>query len=108
MWKATVLFTLLATAAGVEGAGYPAALAAYHSGDLAAAEPLFRLVAEQDEASPETIKARYFLARTLMKQRRFEEAASLLIDLHRRSPLFYREWACDFLLGQCRAALGQD
>jgi TolA-binding protein len=108
MWKQTLFALILASAAWGQAADYPVGVAAYRAGELEVAERIFRNIAVQDEALPETIKSRYFLARTLMKQRRWEEASSQLIDIHRRDPSFYREWACDFLLGECRKALGRD
>jgi len=67
-----------------------------------------RAIGDRGEMSPETIKSIYFLARTDMKMRRWAEASSLLTRIYSMAPGFYREWNCDFLLGQCRRALGKD
>jgi hypothetical protein len=64
-------------------------------------------VAERGERSPETIRSFYFLARTMMKTGRFQEANALLIRIYALDQSFYDGWNCDFLLGECRRALGQ-
>jgi TolA-binding protein len=102
-----LLLILFAPAVLAQRASYPAALASYRAGEFAKAEGMFRSIVEAAAPEPATMKARYFLARSLMKQRKFEEASSLLIGIHRISPMFYREWGCDFLLGVCREGLGR-
>ncbi|HVR43850.1 MAG TPA: hypothetical protein VMS56_10455 [Thermoanaerobaculia bacterium] len=87
---------------------YAAALCQYHQGSLERAAERFRAIVEADEPRPETLKARYFLARTLMKLGRAGEASAELIKIHSLSPAFYREWGCDFLLGEARRADGLD
>ena len=88
-------------------ASYAEGLAAYRRGDYEAAETTLRAVIEADEKSTATLKAAYFLARSLMKQKKFDQAATLFINIHRTSPAFYREWSCDYLLGVCREATGK-
>lgn len=87
---------------------YARALCAYQRRDFAAAESGFRTIVDEGLKKPETIKSMYFLARTMMKTGRFEEAASLLIRIYETDPPFYDGWNCDFLLGECRRALGKD
>ena len=86
--------------------GYPEALCFYHQDRLNEAEAAFRSMVESDEPRPETLKAHYFLVRTLMKQRRWPDASTELIKIYSISPSFYREWGGDFLLGEIRRAQG--
>lgn len=86
--------------------GYPEALCFYHQDRLKEAETAFRSLVASDEPRPETLKAHYFLVRTLMKQRRWPEASTELIKIYSTSPSFYREWGGDFLLGEIRRAQG--
>lgn len=109
IWAALAVFGLAAAAEGqslCEGNHYPRGLCAYRAGDFAQAEQLFRKVAETQAAEPETIKARYFLARALMKQKKWQPASEQFIRIYGLSRSFYHEWNCDFLLGECRRALG--
>lgn len=114
MFMAVVVCGMTATAAparpvcGGTASPYAAALCFYHQGDLAEAYASFASIVEADEPRPETLKSRYFLARTLMKQRRWDEASAELIKIYSISPAFYEEWSCDFLLGEARRALGLD
>ena len=85
---------------------YPAALCLYLRGDLEDARAGFEAIVARDEARPETLKARYFLARSLMKLRRWEEASGELVKIYSISPAFYQEWSCDFLLGEARRGMG--
>jgi TolA-binding protein len=87
---------------------YREGLGAYHRGDLDQAEKLFRSIVERKRKEQLTVKSQYFLARTLMKLKRWQEASAVLIGIHSTSPIFYREWACDYLLGECRRAQGID
>ncbi|HEU4522759.1 MAG TPA: hypothetical protein VFT12_12195 [Thermoanaerobaculia bacterium] len=87
---------------------YARALCAYQRRDFASAELGFRTIVEKDEQAPRTIKSMYFLARTLMKTGRFAEAADVLIRIYETDQPFYDGWNCDFLLGECRRALGRD
>jgi TolA-binding protein len=90
------------------GDAYGQALCSFEHGDLDTAAQRFRTIVDRGEPAPETIKSIYFLARTEMKMRRWSEASSLLTRIYSMDPGFYREWNCDFLLGQCRRALGKD
>ncbi|HEY5610212.1 MAG TPA: hypothetical protein VIL97_03315, partial [Thermoanaerobaculia bacterium] len=91
-----------------EGREYERGLCAYRASRLVEAEELFRKVWDKGEASPVAIKARYFLARTLMKQKKWEAAAAELTGIYSLSKPFYDEWNCDFLLGECRRMLGKE
>ena len=62
---------------------------------------------EKDDVSPQTVKAMYFLARTRMKTGRFAEAASVFVRIYETDRPFYDTWNCDFLLGECRRAMGK-
>jgi TolA-binding protein len=86
---------------------YEQAVCAYQHRQFAEAERAFRAIIEKNESEPATIRSVYFLARTLMKQGHYDEAATLLIRIYSLDPPFYREWNCDFLLGECRRAQGK-
>ncbi len=111
---AILAFLLLAPPSFAAGADcersddYGNALCSYRSGDLAAARQRFRAIADANQQQPETIKSLYFLARTEMKLKRWDEASAVLSRIYLLSPPFYKEWNCDFLLGVCRKALGKD
>lgn len=49
----------------------------------------------------------YFLARTLMKTGRYDEASKVLVRIYETDKPFYDDWECDFLLGECRRAQGK-
>lgn len=112
--RIALLLTFLATTAlaappttcQLEG-DYARALCAYQKRSFAEAEAGFRTIVEKDEASPETIRSIYFLARTLMKTGRFDEASALFIRIYTLDPAFYDVWSCDYLLGECRKATGK-
>jgi len=112
--KLVVILALLAqtalaeppTTCGRTGA-YEQALCSYQRRDFANAERGFRALVEREEQDPQTIRATYFLARTLMKTGRFDEAHALLIRIYALDPAFYDTWNGDFLLGECRKALGR-
>ncbi len=87
--------------------GYEEALCAYQSRNFAAAEKGFRAIVERDAREPQTLRAIYFLSRTMMKTGRYEEASKLLIRIYSLDQPFYDGWNCDFLLGECRRARGQ-
>lgn len=114
MRYAAILALLLATAATPppttcgQSDEYSLALCAYQNRHFAEAAAGFRSIAEKNEPDPQTIRALYFLARTEMKLGRFDEAAALFIRIYTVDPPFYREWSCDFLLGECRKATGKD
>ncbi len=86
---------------------YSRALCAYQRREFAAAEKAFRTISESGSHAPQTIRATYFLARTLMKTGRYDEAAKALIRIYELDKPFYDEWNCDFLLGECRKAEGK-
>ena len=94
------------TTCGQQGE-YEQALCAYQRRQFADAEAAFRAITEAGEKDPKTIRATYFLARTLMKTGRFDEASALLIRIYTLDKAFYDGWNCDFLLGECRKALGK-
>jgi TolA-binding protein len=87
---------------------YGKALCAYQRRNFIEAEAAFRAVVDKGEQNATTIRSLYFLARTDMKLGRFEEAAPLLIRIYSLDPAFYGTWNCDFLLGECRKAMGKD
>jgi TolA-binding protein len=86
---------------------YERALCAYQRRSFAEAEVTFRTIVDKAEKEPQTLRATYFLARTLMKTGRFDEAAALLIRIYSTDKAFYDTWNCDFLLGECRKAQGR-
>ena len=94
------------TTCGLAGE-YEQALCAYQRREFASAERLFRAVIDREAQDAETIRSTYFLARTLMKTGRFDEAHALLIRIYSLDPAFYDTWNGDFLLGECRKALGK-
>lgn len=85
---------------------YSVALCAYQRRNFHEAEAGFREIAARGEDA-QTIRALYFLARTEMKLGRFDEASTIFIRIYTSAPSFYREWNCDFLLGECRKATGK-
>jgi len=87
---------------------YSKALCAYQRRNFAEAEAGFRGIVEEGEATAEMLHAVYFLARTEMKRGRFDEASTLLVRIYSLDKSFYEAWNCDFLLGQCRRAMGKD
>lgn len=94
------------TTCGVAG-DYEHALCAYQRRNFADAEAGFRAIAEKEERDAQSIRATYFLARTMMKTGRFDQASALLVRIYSMDPAFYEEWNGDFLLGECRKALGK-
>jgi TolA-binding protein len=87
---------------------YGKALCAYQRRNFADAEAAFRAIAEKGGRDAQTLHAIYFLARTQMKQGRFDEASTLLIRIYGLDKPFYDTWSCDFLLGECRRATGKE
>ena len=85
---------------------YARALCAYQHRHFAEAAQGFEAVST-DSSNPKAIPALYFLARCEMKQGRFKEAESRFYRIYEAAPEFYREWDCDFLLGECRRAEGK-
>jgi TolA-binding protein len=94
------------TTCGIAG-DYESALCAYQQRRFDDAERQFRALIDTEEASPLTLRAHYFLARTLMKTGRFEEAQALFVRIYSLDRPFYQAWNCDFLLGECRRAQGR-
>ncbi|MFZ2492303.1 MAG: tetratricopeptide repeat protein [Thermoanaerobaculia bacterium] len=91
----------------VDGA-YEAALCSYQHRRFAEAETAFRVIVEKGDQNPETLRAMYFLARTLMKTGRFAEAGTILVGIYSTDRTFYDGWSCDYLLGECRRAAGRE
>ena len=94
------------TTCGADDA-YGKALCAYQRRDFAVAQAGFRAIADAGAERPETIRATYFLGRTLMKQGKFADASDVFIRIYELDRTFYNAWNCDFLLGECRRALGK-
>ncbi|HEX9981819.1 MAG TPA: tetratricopeptide repeat protein [Thermoanaerobaculia bacterium] len=86
---------------------YEQALCAYQKREFARAETGFRAIVDAGVAEPQTLRSMYFLARTLMKTGRYDDAATLLIRIYSLDKAFYNSWSCDFLLGECRRATGK-
>jgi len=86
---------------------YERALCAYQRRNFAEAEVAFRAISEREPNEPQKLRATYFLARTLMKTGRFDEAAAIFIRIYTVDKAFYDTWNCDFLLGECRKAQGK-
>ncbi len=87
---------------------YSRALCAYQRRNFTAAEAGFRSIVERGVEDPQTLHALYFLARTEMKRGRFDQASTLLIRIYSLDGAFYATWSCDFLLGECRKAMGKE
>ena len=102
----TALAATAPTTCGLPG-DYQQALCAYQRRDFANAERLFRNIVDREAQDAHTIRSTYFLARTLMKTGRFDEAHALLIRIYSLDPAFYDTWNGDYLLGECRKALGK-
>ncbi len=103
---AQTTFAAPPTTCNLEGE-YERALCAYQRRNFGEAETAFRRIAERDQQDAQTIRSLYFLARTLMKTGRYDEASALLIRIYALDPSFYQAWNGDFLLGECRKALGK-
>lgn len=86
---------------------YERALCSYQRRQFGDAEAGFRAIVDASAKDPQTIRATYFLARTLMKTGRFDEASALFIRIYELDKGFYDSWNCDFLLGECRKAQGR-
>jgi TolA-binding protein len=115
--RGTLLLLILAIALNAEAKppstcggtdDYSKALCAYQRRAFTEAEAGFRGIVEKNEVDPLTIRAIYFLARTEMKRGRFDEAGPLFVRIYAMDPAFYASWNCDFLLGECRRAMGRD
>jgi TolA-binding protein len=105
------LFAIPASAAPPSTCGgtddYSRALCAYQHRSFGEAERAFRAIVDAGTHDPRTVKAMYFLARTLMKTGRYDEASKVLVRIYETDKPFYDDWECDFLLGECRKALGK-
>jgi TolA-binding protein len=110
-WAIVALFAVTASAAPPSTCGatdaYGKALCAYQHRDFATAEAGFRAIADTGAEAPETIRSMYFLARTLMKRGQWQAASDVFIRIYELDRTFYNGWNCDFLLGECRKALGK-
>ena len=114
--KTALILALLATSAAFAappstcGAkdDYGKALCLYQRRNFVEAASAFRVIVEKGEQDAATLRSMYFLARTQMKLGRYEEAAPLLVRIYSLDPGFYGAWNCDFLLGECRRAMGKD
>lgn len=84
---------------------YAQAICLYGAGRLEEAAAAFSVLEEAGLENPETIKAHYFLARISMRRKQWSDASRRLIAIYGLDPAFYREWACDYLLGVCREKL---
>ena len=109
-----ILFLLTTTAGAAtppttcgQAGEYERALCSYQRRQFAEAEAGFRAIVDAAAKDPQTVRSTYFLARTLMKTGRFDEASALLIRIYTLDKAFYDTWNCDFLLGECRKALGR-
>jgi TolA-binding protein len=85
---------------------YARAVCLYQRGELQEAEPIFAAIVERGDEEPATLKSDYFLARCQMARGDFASASAGLIKIYSLDPGFYHEWGCDYLLGECRKALG--
>lgn len=88
------------------GSDYERGLCFYAAGEWTRAESLLAEVVDDGREEQETLKAMYFLARTKMQTKQWDEASRLWMRLFDLSPAFYREWNGDYLLGVCRRELG--
>jgi TolA-binding protein len=86
---------------------YSAALCAYQQRNFGSAEKQFRAIVDAGAEEPQTVKAAYFLARTMMKTGRYAEASALYVRIYEMDKPFYAAWQCDWLLGECRRAMGK-
>jgi TolA-binding protein len=86
---------------------YERALCAYQKRQFVEAETGLRTIVDRGTPEPQTLHALYFLARTLMKTGRFDEASTLLVRIYSLDKPFYDAWSCDYLLGECRKATGK-
>ena len=108
-----VLFAATATAAPAPPStcgrtdAYSLALCAYQHRDFVQSEARFTELADANLDDPRTVRALYFLARTEMKLGKYEEASTHFIRIYALDQPFYHAWNCDFLLGECRKAVGK-
>src|SRR5687767_15921089 len=76
----TALAATPPTTCNLEG-DYERALCAYQRRNFGEAETAFRRITEREQQDAQTIRSLYFLARTLMKTGRYDEASALLIRI---------------------------
>jgi TolA-binding protein len=86
---------------------YERALCSYQRRNFPDAELAFRAIVDRGERDVKTLRSTYFLGRTMMKTGRFDEASALFIRIYSTDKAFYDTWNCDFLLGECRKAVGR-
>jgi len=86
---------------------YARALCSYQRRNFSDAGAGFGSIVDRGERDATTLRATYFLARTRMKTGHFDEASALFIRIYSMDRAFYDTWNCDFLLGECRKALGR-
>jgi len=91
-----------------EGDGYRKGLCLYQQRQYVEAQRILLSVVQANAEDPVTLRAKYFLARAEMKLKNWQSASQHLREIYSLSPLFYQEWSCDFLLGECRKKLGKD
>lgn len=89
-----------------DGVGYARGLCLYSNENWIEADAELSRVVEAGRAERETLKAMYFLARTKMQMKQWDQASQLWVRLFSLSPAFYREWNGDYLLGECRRNRG--
>ena len=87
-----ILLSLAPSTLACEGDSYADALCLYNAKSYEEAAKLFAAIVEKDEPQPETLKSRYFLARSQMKLGQFQQASQQLIAIYSIAPAFYREW----------------
>jgi TolA-binding protein len=104
---ASVAFAAPPTTCGIADP-YANALCSYQRRNFPEAAAGFRAIVNAQQQDARTIRSMYFLARTEMKRGRFDEAAPLFVRIYALDPAFYSAWNCDFLLGECRRAVGKE
>ena len=87
---------------------YSKALCAYQRRQFEEAAAGFQTIVDEGAQDATTIRATYFLARTEMKRGGYAVASKLLIRIYAMDKAFYDAWSCDYLLGECRKAVGKD
>jgi len=113
--RTAVILALLASAASAAPPpttcgrtdAYSLALCAYQHRDFVQAAARFTELVDANLDDPRTVRALYFLGRTEMKLGRYEEASTRFIRIYALDKPFYHAWNCDFLLGECRKAVGK-
>jgi len=105
-----LLMSVVPGAGGIECGGepYARALCRYQAGEWSAAATELEAIVKGAEPGPELIRSWYFLGRVRMAQHRWRDAERTFITIFTMDRAFYDEWNCDYLLGECRRALGKD